>query len=160
MSPRLYLSWLVRDSRGARGRLAFFVLCLAVGVAAVVAVAALADNLDQALRKEAKQLLGADVATSGRRPPPAPVMNPAARIPGVRTCLLRELDTMAAAATARQGQPPPSALVELKVVCDAYPMIGRAVTAPAAPLSRLLGDDGAVAAPELFDRLRLRVGDR
>ena len=34
MSPRLYLTWLLRDSRGARGRLVFFVLCLAVGVAA------------------------------------------------------------------------------------------------------------------------------
>ena len=159
MAPRLYLTWLLRDSRGARGRLAFFVLCLAVGVAAVVAVAALADNLDQGLRKEAKGLLGADLAVSGRRPPPATVAQAAARLPGARSCLLRELDTMSAAVAA-PGKVPPSLLVELKAVCDGYPLYGRLTTEPSAPLSRLLGEDGAVAAPELLERLRLRVGDR
>ncbi|HET9766437.1 MAG TPA: FtsX-like permease family protein, partial [Thermoanaerobaculia bacterium] len=159
MSPRLYFTWLLRDSRGARGRLAFFVLCLAVGVAAVVAVAALADNLDQGLRKEAKQLLGADLAVSGRRPPPAAVTAAAARLPGARSCLLRELDTMSAAVAA-PGKVPPSLLVELKAVCDGYPLYGRLVTEPAAPLPQLLGDDGAVAAPELLERLHLRIGDR
>ena len=161
MSPRLYLGWLLRDSRGARGRLAFFVLCLAVGVAAVVAVAALADNLDQGLRKEAKQLLGADLAISGRRAPPANVVAEAALIPGARSCLLRELDTMsAAAASAVPGKVPPSLLVELKAVCDDYPLYGRMVTEPAAPVRALLGENGAVAAPELLERLHLRVGDQ
>lgn len=177
MSPRLYLAWLLRDSRGARGRLAFFVLCLAVGVAAVVAVAALADNLDQGLRREAKQLLGADLAVSGRRPPPPAVIVAAAALPGARTCLQRELDTMAAAtATPRQAaEPVPrSLLVELKAVCAGYPLYGRVTlaetTAPAGrrataaagtpDLDPLLGSDGAVAAPELFERLHLRVGDR
>jgi len=160
VSPRLYLTWLVRDSRGARGRLAFFVVCLAVGVAAVVAVAALADNLDQGLRKEAKQLLGADVAITGRRPPPSAVVAAATALPGTRACLLRELDTMAAAANVPAGKLPPSTLVELKAVCSAYPLVGRLTTEPAAPLDRLLGADGAIAAPELFERLRVRVGDR
>src|SRR5262245_58129082 len=160
MAPRLYLTWLLRDSRGARGRLAFFVVCLAVGVAAVVAVAALADNLDQGLRKEAKQLLGADLAISGRRPPPPALVAAATAIPGARTCLQRELNTMAAAAVAPKGKVPPSQLVELKAVCSAYPLIGRVVTKPQAAIGRLLGDDGAVAAPELLERLHLRVGDR
>jgi putative ABC transport system permease protein len=160
VSPRLYLTWLVRDSRGARGRLAFFVVCLAVGVAAVVAVAALADNLDQGLRKEAKQLLGADIAITGRRPPPPAVVAAATALPGARTCLVRELDTMAAAANVAAGRLPPSTLVELKSVCAAYPFVGRLTSEPAAPLDRLLDADGAVAAPELFDRLRVRVGDR
>ena len=38
MSPRFFFNTLIRESRGARGRLAFFVACLSVGVAAVVAV--------------------------------------------------------------------------------------------------------------------------
>ncbi len=184
MTARLYLTWLLRDSRGARGRLVFFVLCLAVGVAAVVAVAALADNLDQGLRKEAKQLLGADLAVSGRRPPPEPVVAAATAIPGARLCLVRELDTMAAAATAPAGKVPPSLLVELKAVCPAYPLYGQLTTSPAratasapppattaagsaprssaatADLQSLLAADGAIAAPELLDRLHLRVGDR
>ncbi|HEV8628770.1 MAG TPA: FtsX-like permease family protein, partial [Thermoanaerobaculia bacterium] len=160
MSPRLYLRWLVRDSRGARGRLVFFVLCLAVGVAAVVAVAALADNLEQGLRREAKQLLGADLAVSGRRPPPASVVAAALTLPGAQSTLIRELDTMAAATQGRAGRVPPSLLVELKAVGAGYPLYGKLVTRPKAPLTRLLGADGAIAAPELFERLHLRVGDR
>lgn len=174
MSPRLYLTWLLRDSRGARGRLTFFVLCLAVGVAAVVAVAALADNLDQGLRREAKQLLGADLAVAGRRPPPPAVVTAASALPGARICLQRELDTMAAA-TPRPGARgvPPSALVELKAVCAGYPLYGqvtlrragasgtqKAASTTVEDLDPLLGSDGAIAASELFERLHLRIGDR
>ena len=39
MKASLYLRTLMRESRGARARLAFFVACLSVGVSAVVAVA-------------------------------------------------------------------------------------------------------------------------
>ncbi|MGH9360654.1 MAG: hypothetical protein ACRD2T_01965, partial [Thermoanaerobaculia bacterium] len=56
---------MLRESRGARGRLAFFVACLGVGVAAVVAVAGLSASLDQGIRSEARQLLAADLAVEG-----------------------------------------------------------------------------------------------
>ena len=158
MRPRLYLSLLLRETRGARGRLAFLAACLAVGVAAVVAVAALADNLDQGLRREAKQLLGADLAISGRQPLPDEVRAAVARIAGARRAEVRELATMAAKQVP-PDQVPPSLLVELKAVSGDYPLYGVLRTEPARPLRELLGTDGAVLAPEALERLRLRLGD-
>ena len=63
--------WLtVRESRGSQRRLLLFVACLAIGVAAIVAVAGLSSGLDRGIRAEARRLLAADVAVSARRPMP------------------------------------------------------------------------------------------
>src|SRR5262249_22196214 len=51
-------------------------------------------------------------------------------------------------------------LVELKAVEGAYPLYGRLVTSPAAPLASLVGDGGAIAGEELLRRLGVRVGER
>ena len=67
MKPRFFLRQLVRESRGARARLVFFALCLAVGVAAVVAVAGFSATLRAGLRAEARQLMAADLRIEGSR---------------------------------------------------------------------------------------------
>ena len=51
MTLGFYARALVRESRGSRGRLAFFIACLAVGVAAVVAVAGLSASLRDGIRR-------------------------------------------------------------------------------------------------------------
>lgn len=158
MGPRLYLSYLARDSRGARGRLAFFVVCLAVGVAAVVAVAALADNLDQGLRREAKQLLGADLTVHGRQPLPDAVTAAARALPGAQLATIHELATMAATEVPA-GEVPRSLLVELKAIEGSYPLYGALETAPAGAAAAL-GPDGVLVAAEALERLGLAVGDR
>ena len=57
MTPGFFLRTLARESRGSRGRLAFFIACLSVGVAAVVAVAGLSGSLDDGIRGEARAVL-------------------------------------------------------------------------------------------------------
>ena len=64
MSVSLYLRLLARESRGSLKRFAFFVACLAVGVAAVVSVAGLSAALAEGVRREARQLLAADLTVS------------------------------------------------------------------------------------------------
>ncbi|MCB9871225.1 MAG: hypothetical protein H6837_15320, partial [Planctomycetes bacterium] len=59
---------MLRESRGSRGRLLFFTLCIAVGVTAVVGVAALAQSLEEVLRAQGRDLLAADLLVSSRRP--------------------------------------------------------------------------------------------
>ncbi len=71
MTPGFFFRTLIRESRGSRGRLAFFVACLAVGVAAVVAVAGLSASLEDGIRREARQLLAADLVVQGRPSLPA-----------------------------------------------------------------------------------------
>jgi len=169
VTPRFFLRYLARESRGSRGRLAFFIFCLAIGVAAVVAVASLSDSLDLAVRGEARQLLAGDVKVSSRRPLP-PELDPAvATLPGTQRTDLRELVTVVAvdrtasnqpaSSPAVSSRPVSSQLVELKVIEGQYPFYGDLELEPNRPLAELLGATGAVVAPDLLQRLDLAVGD-
>jgi putative ABC transport system permease protein len=149
---------MLRESRGARGRLAFFVACLGVGVAAVVAVAGLSASLDQGIRSEARQLLAADLAVEGSRPLPPAIERAVAALPGAQSTRVRETVTVVAA-PARGARPGPSQLVELKVIDGGYPFYGRLDLLPARPLAALLTPETAVVAPELLARLGLARGD-
>ncbi|HXU33805.1 MAG TPA: FtsX-like permease family protein [Thermoanaerobaculia bacterium] len=155
MKPRTLFSWMLRESRGAFGRFAFFVACLAVGVAAVVAIAGLAAGLDSGIRSEARQLLAADLAIESRRALPE-TFDLARLLPaGSRTAAVREMVTVVAALP-KDGKPGRSQLVELKAVERGYPFYGRLAVLPALPLSALLAPDAAVVAPELIGALGLR----
>lgn len=147
-----------RESRGARGRVAFFTLSLAVGVAAVVAVAGLASALDGSIRGEARQLLAADLVVEGTRPIPPEIESAAASIPGARIAHLREMPTVVAAPAAGEA-PPPSRIVELKAVGGGYPFYGSVRLDPPEPLPSLLDPEGCVVGPELLGGLGLGVGD-
>jgi putative ABC transport system permease protein len=154
----LYLRSLGRESRGTRARLAFFVACLSVGVAAVVAVAGLSSSLDDGIRVEARQLLAADLAIVGNRPLP-PSFDPTAGTAGVERTRIEEAPTVVAAPSRVAGRPGPSQLVELKAVTGTYPFYGTLVLKPARPLAELLAPDTTVVASDLLARLHLRLGD-
>ncbi|MBP7586945.1 MAG: FtsX-like permease family protein [Thermoanaerobaculia bacterium] len=161
MTAATLLRQMVRETRGARGRVTFFVLCLAVGVGAVVAVAGFSSSLRATLAREARQLLAADLRVRSLKPVPAAVdelLAEAAAAQGVRSARLTEMVTVSAApqGTAGAGR---SQLVELKAIDGEFPFYGRLELQPARPLSELLAGDGAVAAPELLVRLSLRLGD-
>lgn len=166
MSPKIYLRALLRESRGSRGRLLFFIACLAVGVAAVVAVSALAASLEAAIRSEARQLLAGDLKISGRQPLPPELDAFVRATEGVERTDVKELVTIVAAGTIEaetpNGETAPetatSQLVELKVVEAAYPFFGKIEVDPSATLGSLL-DRGVVVAPDLLTRLGLAVGD-
>lgn len=173
MTLPTYLRFLARESRGSRGRLTFFVACLSVGVAAVVAVAGLGSGLEAGVRREARRLLAADLVVGGREPlPPAlgeAVDRLAAELGGPvgRTDVLELVTVVSAPAPAGADGPGPSQLVELKVVRGEYPYYGELVLEPGRPLADLLDGPapsgapagGAVAAPELLERLRVGPGD-
>ncbi len=166
MRPAHYFRYMILESRGSRGRLGFFVGCLAVGVAAVVAVAGLSEGLETAVGREARQLLAADLAIEGRQPLPAEVEALLDSTVGAERATLKEMATVVAA-TSRDSKDlaiGPSQLVELKSVEGAYPFYGKLVLDPPkdpdTPLSQLLGDDRVLVAPDLLARLDLAVGDR
>lgn len=145
---------LLRELRGSTGRAVFIMAALAVGVAAVVAVAGLAAALDAGLRREARQLLAADLAVNSGQPFPGELDELLDYWPGSQRSRVRELVTMAAA-----GQAGSSRLVEVKAVEEGYPFYGTVLTDPPGELADLLGDDGAVVAPELLTGLNIAVGD-
>ncbi|HWN42965.1 MAG TPA: FtsX-like permease family protein [Thermoanaerobaculia bacterium] len=151
MSPRFFFNTLIRESRGARGRLAFFVACLSIGVAAVVAVAGMSASLDEGVRTEARQLLAADLAIEGRRPVPPGLDFAKAGLAGAQRTDLKEMVTVVLART--------SQVVELRVVNGEYPFYGELELQPQRPLSELLGPESVVVGSELLSNLRLRQGD-
>lgn len=60
----LKMAW--RDTRASRRRLLLFSLAIVLGVAALVAVGSLRDNLRQAIEEQTKALLGADLVITSR----------------------------------------------------------------------------------------------
>ena len=68
----LNFSWLLkmawRDSRRNRSRLLLFVSSIVLGIAALVAIYSLGDNLRQNIDSQAATLLGADLQISRNRP--------------------------------------------------------------------------------------------
>jgi putative ABC transport system permease protein len=151
VSPRFFFNTLIRESRGARGRLAFFVACLSVGVAAVVAVAGMSASLDEGVRTEARQLLAADLAIEGRRPVPPGLDLAKAGLGGAERTDIKEMVTVVLART--------SQVVELRVVNGEYPFYGNLELRPRRRLSELLGPESVVVGSELLSNLGLRQGD-
>ncbi len=160
MRPGLFARQLVRESRGSRGRLAFFAACLGTGVAAVVAVAGLSGALEESIRAQARPLLGADLAVESFRPFPPPVEEALAALPGTRT-RSEELVTVVfepGTSAAADGAAPRSLLVELKAVEAPYPLAGELRLDPDRPLSELLAPEAVVVHPDLLRRLGVAVG--
>lgn len=87
-----------RETRGASGKILFFTACLAVGVAAIVAVAGLSNGIDRGLRREARSLLAADLSVRAGKALPAAVTQAVEALvekrSGARVTSLRELATV------------------------------------------------------------------
>ena len=60
------MAW--RDSRGSRKRLSLYLLSMALGVAALVAINGFGANLEQTVDDQSKELLGADLAVEHNQP--------------------------------------------------------------------------------------------
>lgn len=152
------LSW--RELRAGLKDLRLFLACLALGVTAIAAVASMNAAVTDALRADARPLLGGDLEV--RLTQRLPTAEEAAFL---RTTSDAHSAVVEMRATAR---PEPddgrAAMVELKVVDGTYPLVGSVQVTPAVPLADLLaqrdGAWGALADPALLDRLGLAPGDR
>src|SRR3712207_6180874 len=73
----LNLPWLLkmawRDSRRNRSRLLLFISSIILGIAALVAIYGLGDNMRQEIDRQAASLLGADLEISGNKEPGAAI---------------------------------------------------------------------------------------
>jgi putative ABC transport system permease protein len=134
-----------------------FIACIALGVMAIAGVGSVAASLGDGLAREGRTLLGGDVAFSliQREAKPDEV------------AFLRSRGEVSVAATLRAMARTADgrfALVELKAVDAAYPMLGALTLAPPMPIGDLLAErDGAFGAAvdsTLLARLDLKLGDR
>src|ERR1700742_3569395 len=157
----LSLRYALRELRGGLRGFYVFIACIALGVMAISGVGSVAASLGEGLAREGRTLLGGDAAFSliQREAKPDEV------------AFLRSRGKVSVAATlramARTGDGR-LALVELKAVDGAYPMLGELVLDPKIPLPDVLAERqepsgivfGAAADSTLLARLDLKIGDR
>ena len=136
----LALRYAVRELRSGLRGFYVFIACIALGVMAISGVGSVAASLGDGLAREGRTLLGGDLAFSliQREAKPDEV------------AFLRSRGEVSVAATlramARTGDGK-LALVEVKAVDGAYPMLGALTLDPQMPLGDLLAErDGAFGA--------------
>lgn len=154
----LRMAW--RETRAAWRHFLYFFVCIALGVGALVGVGLFASNVERAVTREARGLMGGDMEIRLTRPINedglAVIQSLAGR--GIAATHVSELNAMAAIPSGRATQ-----IIELKAVEAGYPFYGELRLEPDRPLMELLapsGGLGAVVQQSLLIRMGLSVGDR
>lgn len=149
-----------RELRAGVGGFRIFLACLAIGVAAIAAVGSVNHALVAGLRADARLLLGGDADVRLTHRPASAAEDAWLTANASRLSRVVEMRAMARP----EADPGRRALVELKAVDGAYPLVGQVMLEPALPLAEALaprgGIYGAVAEPALLTRLGAAVGDR
>lgn len=151
-----------RELRSSWRRLAFFFICIAVGVASIVALRSLIQNVRVALAAEARTLLAADLSIRSDRPWSEDVRQ---RIDGtlegmtpLRRTEVVDTTTMVRLIDETNIQ---TKVVEVRGVRSDFPFYGQFELGGGGRYSfDLLRNHGALVAPELLSQMGLRVGDR
>ncbi len=141
----LTMAW--RETRGSWRRFIFFILCVAIGVGAVVGIELFAANVEGLILGDARSLLGGDIEIRLARDMGASGNTVVASLKerGIAMTHVRELVGMAAVperVVGDKGRGPrpsrPTQLVELKAVAWNYPLYGRVGVSPDQPLRDVL----------------------
>ena len=150
------------ESRGAWRRFVFFVVCIAIGVGAMMTVKSFSSLIGTAIQGESKGLLAADLEIKGRWEQNLDDIKfqKAALPPETQFQFIKELHAMALYSETNGGKA--SLLVELKSVpaqAPFYPMYGSIESTPPHPLENMLADYGAVVDPAFLLRTNLKIGN-
>ena len=149
-----------RELRGGLRGFRVFLLCLALGVAAIAAVGSVREAIERGLEREGAILLGGDAemsftyrfASDAELAWMQRTAEQVSEVADFRSMLVVERD-----GETERG------LTQVKAVDDAYPLYGDLRLEPAMPLAAALAGSadlpGAVIAPALADRLALEPGD-
>ncbi len=159
-TPRLVWRLARRELRAGFGGFRVVLACLIVGVAAIAAVGSVNQALVAGLRADARLLLGGDVDVRLTHRAATPAEDAWLETNASRLSRIVEMRAMARPVAADAGR----ALVELKAVDEAYPLVGTMRLAPplslADALARRDGVAGAVVDRSLLARLGIGIGDR
>jgi putative ABC transport system permease protein len=151
------LRYALRELRSGLRGFYVFIACIALGVMAISGVGSVAASLGDGLAREGRTLLGGDVAFSLFQREAAPDEIALLRSRGQ----VSSIASMRGMARTGDGR---LALVEIKAVDGAYPMLGQLSLQPDMPIADLLaerdGAFGAAADQTLLTRLDLKLGDR
>ena len=149
----LKMAW--RDTRASRRRLLLFSLSIVLGVASLVAVGSLRDNLRAAIEDQAKTLLGADLVVTSR-----------ARLDGEAAKFVSGLggeqshEVSFNSMLVIPGALGQTRLVQVRALEGGFPFYGNLVTAPAGARAALAAGLAAILEDSLMVQFALKPGDK
>jgi putative ABC transport system permease protein len=155
-APPLSLAWRIafRELRAGIGGLVVFVLCIALGVAAIAGIGSLAAAFEEGLAREGRKLVGGDVSFEVVHRRASAAERAALEAQGA----VSEAASLRAMARDASGK---TALVEIKAVDDLYPFYGEisfdAMTGNHAPWRE---PGNVLVERTLLERLGIDIGDR
>ena len=154
----LRMAW--REIRASWHRLLFFFICIAIGVASIVAIRSVIQGVRVALAAEAQAVLAADFIISSNRPFTENVLKTIAAEEQAGRVTARaetiEVSTMVRPADAGKVV---TKMAELRGVEPAFPFYGRMVLREGQYSHAMLKGHGAIVRPELLAQLGVAVGD-
>ncbi len=154
------MAW--RETRASWARLLLFFLCAGLGVAAIVVLRSVVQQVRTTLTAEARSLLGADIMIESRRPPAEAVLG---RIEGLLagpaiTASTQVIETQTMAAPLPGEGNGHVKLVELRGIEPAFPFYGRLELEGGGSFSHaLVAGGGLIVQRELLLALGVEAGD-
>jgi len=158
------ISLVLAESRGAWKRMAFFILCIAIGVGAVMTVKSFSNMVQATIQGQAKGLLAADIAIKGSWEQDEEDLAYQKKIlpKGTEFLFLKELHGMAQFKNPGSPKNSGSLITELKAIPlsgPQYPFYGLFKNNPDRPLQELLKRNGAVVESSFLIKTGLNMGD-
>jgi putative ABC transport system permease protein len=151
----LIVRLVLREQRNGLSGFYIFIACIALGVAVITGVGALADALRTSFERQGEALLGGDVTLSRPHMPAEGSERDWLWQQG------RVSEVASMRAMARRPDGAEQALVEVKGVDNAYPLIGSVALADGADFTEAIRRGPSAAIDRiLLDRLGLKIGDR
>ena len=158
---KFILQMAVRETRAAWRRLLFFFVCIAVGVAAIVALRSVIQSVRDVLGTQARALVAADVTintTRGWTPAANEIID--RRLAEAKAIARTETISTPTMARPADESRTVARMVELKAVQREFPFYGSVTLEGGQTYSHALVENhGALVRPEVLTSLGLRVGD-
>ena len=158
---KFILSMAQREMRSSWRRLLFFFVSIGIGVAAIVAVRSMIENVNLGVAGLAKRLISADLQVDSNRPWTQQELND---IQSVSAPLIQaRMETVESTTMLRPADSdiPGIMIVDMKGVEQGFPYYGDLMLDNGKPFdSELLNDNGIIVAPILIDQLKLGIGDK
>jgi putative ABC transport system permease protein len=153
----LHFRWLLqmawRDSRKSRSRLFLFISSVILGIAALVAIYSLGNNLNDEVNNQAASLLGADLEISGNQPATLPVQNLLDSIGG------RQSEQRNFASMVLLPKNGGTRLAQVRALSGQFPYYGSLETAPASAASSFRNKQEALVDETLMLQFGAKTGD-
>jgi putative ABC transport system permease protein len=145
------MAW--RDTRTSRRRLLLYTASIMLGIAALVSIASLGDNLRLAVRAQSSNLLGADLRAGSGEP-----FTPAAEaiLAGIGGRRTDEVSFRSMVLFPRTGY---TRLVSVHAVEDEFPLYGAFDTVPASAAGEFRAGAGALVDESVMYQFDVQVGD-